>query len=162
MQAAIYEELRRLASRRMAREPAGHTLEPTALVHEAWMRLSAAESTFQDRRHFFALAATAMRRILVERARRVRRHRHGGDLRRVTLSDEPGQEGTPVDIFQLDEALAKLERRDPQMATLVSLRYILQCTVDETAEAVGFSPAKVKKDLSFARAWLLRHLDDEG
>ena len=160
MQAAIYDELRKLASRRMAHEPAGHTLEPTALVHEAWMRLSAGDASFQDRRHFFALAATAMRRILVERARRVRRHRHGGELQRVTLSEGPGDEGQPVDILQLEAALARLERRDPQMATLVSLRYVLQCTIDETAEAVGFSPAKVKKDLAFARAWLMRHLEE--
>ena len=159
MMNALYEELRKLASRRMAGEPAGQTLQPTALVHEAWLRLSGSDANVQDRQHFFALAATAMRRILVERARRVRRQRHGGELRRVTLvDDDVANAADTVDIVDLDAALDKLERVDPHMATVVSLRYILQCTVEETATALGISPAKVKKDLSFARAWLMRHL----
>jgi RNA polymerase sigma factor (TIGR02999 family) len=158
---ALYEELRRLAARRMAREPSDHTLQATALVHEAWLRLQSMEAAFQDRAHFFAAAALAMRRILIDRARRVGRVRHGGELQRTDLlDDQPADPGSgPVDLLELAAALEKLEARDPALATVVTMRWVLGCTVEETADALALSPAKVKKDLAFARAWLRRRLD---
>jgi RNA polymerase sigma factor (TIGR02999 family) len=158
----LYEELRRLAARRMASEPSDHTLQPTALVHEAWLRLRSMESAFVDRAHFFASAALAMRRILIDRARRVGRVRHGGELDRVELADLDAGDSSEqrVDMHELATALEQLERRDPELATVITMRYVLGCTVDETADALGVSPAKVKKDVAFAQAWLRRRLDE--
>ena len=156
--AALYDELRRIAGRRMAYEPSDHTLQPTALVHEAWLRLQGSPRDYEDRQHFFASAVTAMRRILIERARRVGRAKRGGRMRRVELDDDMLATPMTIDVVDLAEVLETLERRDAPLATVVSLRYMLGCTIDETAEALGVSPAKVKKDLAFARAWLQRQL----
>ena len=159
----LYEELRRLAARRMSSEPSDHTLQPTALVHEAWLRLQSMESAFKDRTHFFAAAAMAMRRILIDRARRVGRVRHGGELHRVELADDAAGDSSeqPVDMLALAGVLEKLETRDPELATVITMRYVLGCTIDETADALGVSPAKIKKDVAFARAWLRRQLGPE-
>lgn len=160
--AALYDELRRLATSRMAREPAGHTLQPTALVHEAWLRLSGDVSSFESRAQFFAAAAIAMRRILIERARRVSRKKRGGEFDRVELSHvQLAEEKDPVDLLALDTALTRLEERDPGKATVVSMRFLLGCSVEETSQALGISTAKVKKDWAFARAWLMRELSRE-
>lgn len=156
----LYEELRRFAARRMARESPGHTLQATALVHEAWLQLQSMPDAFVDRAHFFATAATAMRRILIDRARRVGAVRHGGDLERVTLDLEPADEsGDAVDLVALAGVLEQLQSRDPELAVVITMRYALGCTVEETADALGQSPAKVKKDVALARAWLRRRLE---
>jgi RNA polymerase sigma factor (TIGR02999 family) len=158
----LYDELRRLAARRMATEPSDHTLQPTALVHETWMRLQSLESEFTDRTHFFAAAATAMRHILIDRARRVRRVRHGGELARATLDVEPADDHAdhPIDMLGVAELLERLELRDPELATVFTMRYVLGCTVEETADALGVSAGKVKKDVAFARAWLRQQLEE--
>jgi len=159
----VYEELHELARARMAREPRGHTLQATALVHEAFLRLlgpNGEAARWSGRGHFFGAAARAMRRILVERARRVRRLRHGGELERVPLS-EPGapSAGGERDVLALDAALEKLERLAPRQAEVVQLRHFAGLTVEETARALEVSPATVKSDWSFARAWLHRELE---
>lgn len=158
----LYAELRRFAARRMARESPGHTLQATALVHEAWLQMQSIQSDFVDRTHFFAMAATAMRRILIDRARRVGAVRHGGDLQRVSIDLDPADEqGDAVDLVALAGVLEQLQARDPELATVITMRYALGCTIEETAEALGQSPAKVKKDVALARAWLRRRLDHE-
>jgi RNA polymerase sigma factor (TIGR02999 family) len=154
---AVYDELRRLARARLSREPDGLTLQPTALVHEAYLRLTAGGVDRQwDRRgHFFAAAAIAMRRILVERARRYGRIRHGGSQRRVELEpDAPGIHVDPSDVLDVDRALTELEAIDPRKAQVVALRYFAGLTVEETAAAMQLSPATVKNEWAFARAWL--------
>jgi RNA polymerase sigma factor (TIGR02999 family) len=150
----LYDELRRLAARRMSTESSDHTLQPTALVHETWMRLQAMQSEFTDRTHFFATAATAMRHILIDRARRVRRIKHGGELVRAPLGDEPETGEGPIDMLEVAGLLERLETHDPELATVFTMRFVLGCTVEEAGEALGVSPAKVKKDVAFARAWL--------
>jgi RNA polymerase sigma factor (TIGR02999 family) len=157
----LYDELRRLAARRMATEPSGHTLQPTALVHETWMRLQSLESEFTDRTHFFAAAATAMRHILIDRARRVRRTKHGGELVRAALDIEPPDTSDqPIDMLGMAALLERLEVQDPELATVFTMRYVLGCTTEETAEALGVSPGKIKKDVAFARAWLRQQLEE--
>lgn len=163
----VYDELRRLARARMAREPragAGYTLQPTALVHEAYMRLLGNENVKWDGRgHFFGAAARAMRRILVERARHRDRVKHGGGRHRVELhenaamSDEP----EPGEVLALDEVLDKLERYDKRKADVVMLRYFAGLSIEETAAALGISHATVSNDWTFARAWLHRALTAE-
>jgi RNA polymerase sigma factor (TIGR02999 family) len=157
----VYAELRRLAAARMARETPGHTLEPTALVHEAYLRLvGGGDVEWSNRGHFFAAAAEAMRRILIERARRSARVRHGGGQRRVELptgvagSDAPDLER----LLALDQALSRLEARDPEMARVAKLRHFAGLTVDETALAMGVSPRSVNRLWTAARAWLGREL----
>jgi RNA polymerase sigma factor (TIGR02999 family) len=153
----VYEELRRLARTRLAREPAGLTLQPTALVHEAYLRVSGNRTDKQwDRRgHFFAAAAIAMRRILVERARHYKRIRHGGARQRVELDSEPPAL-TPAmpDVLAVDQALTRLEQLDPTKARVVLLRYFAGLTIEETADAMDLSPATVKNEWAFARVWL--------
>lgn len=161
----VYAELRRLAERKMARERRGQTLQPTALVHEAYVRLvgsgDAAPRSWDGRGHFYAAAANAMRRILVDRARHRGRLKRGADAARVALSGVALESPVKsVDLIDLDDALNKLEAIDPAKATLVTLRYLLGCTVEETAEAMGLSEAKIKKDWIFAKAWLRRQLDE--
>jgi len=158
----VYRELRRMAARRMLREPSGHTLQATALVHEAWMRLQQRDEPLTDRKHLVVAAAVAMRRILIERARRVNRKKHGGDHRRVELPSElsPGAVGEEhaeaLDGVALAEALAQLESLDANLANLVSLHYLVGFTVAEAAQTLAISPAKAKKDLQFARRWLAK------
>jgi RNA polymerase sigma factor (TIGR02999 family) len=154
----VYDELRRLARTRLAREPVGLTLQPTALVHEAYLRVSGGGQTGKkwDRRgHFFAAAAIAMRRILVERARHYKRIRHGGAQQRVELDSEPPALAPEMpDVLAVDQALTRLEQLDPTKARVVLLRYFAGLTIEETADAMELSPATVKNEWAFARVWL--------
>jgi RNA polymerase sigma factor (TIGR02999 family) len=159
----VYEELRRLAARRLAHEKPGQTLQPTALVHEAYLRLvdTATVRTWDSRGHFFAAAAEAMRRILVERARRRGRLRHGGGMRRLDLSELECTAAPPGDeqILLLDEALDRLAAARPQAAELVKLRFFSGLTADEAAPLVGLSPRSARRMWAFARAWLRRDME---
>lgn len=154
----VYDELRKLAAARMASEAPGHTLSPTALVHEAYLRLVADEQ-FDGRGHFFAAAAVAMRRILIEGARKKRRLIHGGERQREKLhpdlvaAPEPDEE-----LLALDIALAKLGEHDPLKARLVELRYFAGLTGEEAAEILGISPSTADRHWVFARAWLRREI----
>jgi RNA polymerase sigma factor (TIGR02999 family) len=158
----VYEELRQLAAQRLAQERPGQTLQATALVHEAYLRLVAAplrgrgdEPRWDGRGHFFAAAAEAMRRILVESARRKRGARHGGGLRRLDAAQEPLAAAEPAeDLLALDEALEQLAARDRLKADLVKLRYFAGMTIEEAAEALGISAATAKRYWSYSRAWL--------
>lgn len=159
----IYSELQSLARSFMAKEAVGNTLQPTALVHEAYLRLVGDANLHWDNRgHFFAAAATAMRRILVERARARMRLKRGGTGRRIELAEhsmivEPPSE----DMLFLDEALDRLSTFDPRKAKVVMMRYFAGLSVEETAAALDVSPATVKNDWAFARAWLHRELNEE-
>lgn len=157
----IYETLRQMARHKMAREPAGHTLQPTALVHEAYLRLVKNKSArWENRRHFFAAASEAMRRILIERARRIRRLRHGGHLERIPYDEARIEDAQRSErLLALDENLTRFEKHHPRKAEVVKLRYFVGMTIEETAEALDISPATVKEDWRFARAWLSRHTD---
>ena len=161
----VYDELRRLARARIAQEPAGLTLQPTALVHEAYLRLAGdgSDRRWDKRGHFFAAAAIAMRRILVERARHYRRVKHGGAQQRVELDNEsPALAPAMPDVLAIDQALTRLEQIDPGKARIVLLRYFAGLTIEETAAAMDLSPATVKNEWAFARAWLhdvLRHTE---
>lgn len=159
----VYDELRRLAAGRLARESPGQTLEPTALVHEAYLRLVDVDRAqhWESRGHFFAAAAEAMRRILVEGARRKRRPKHGGDRRRVDLEKAGMVEPARCDeLLAMDEALTKLAAEDPPKAELVKLRYFGGFTVDEAAELLGISRATAKRYWTYARAWLYSEITD--
>jgi RNA polymerase sigma factor (TIGR02999 family) len=153
----VYDELRRLARRRMANEPPDHTLLPTALVHEAYLRLLGdSRASWENRGHFFAAAAQAMRRILVERARRVGRHKHGGGRQRLRLTDDlaVSEPESAADLLALDEALTSLEATDETTAEVVRLRYFAGLTIEQTAEILGVSTATVSRIWTYARAWL--------
>jgi RNA polymerase sigma factor (TIGR02999 family) len=161
----VYDELRRLAAAQLGREAPGQTLDATALVHEAYLRLvgPAAEAAFANRRHFLAAAALAMRRILVENARRKRAAKRGGHLRRRDL--DPDQLRAPAvseDLLALDEALSRLAAAEPQVAELVQLRYFAGLTVPQAAEALGVSPRTADAWWAYARAWLLAELREDG
>ncbi|MFI5178599.1 MAG: ECF-type sigma factor [Vicinamibacterales bacterium] len=162
----VYDELRKLARARLARErPGEQTLQPTALVHEAYLRVAGTEQNQQwDRRgHFFAAAALAMRRILVERARHYQRMKHGGGGQRVDLDTGiAGADPGLTDLVAIDEALTRLERTDARKAQVVTLRYFAGLSIEETAAALDVSPATVKNEWTFARAWLYRALDPAG
>jgi RNA polymerase sigma factor (TIGR02999 family) len=152
---AVYAELHRVAAANMRREAPGHTLQPTALVHEAYLRLAPDAGGWENRRHFFGAAAEAMRRILVDHARRKLAGKRGAGLERVTLAgvDVPaGEEG--VDVLEIDAALAELAAQKPRLAELVKLRYFAGMSIEEAAAAQGTSPATAKRDWVFARAWL--------
>ena len=159
----VYDELRRLASRKMAQEKPGHTLQPTALVHEAFMRLVGGhdQQKWDGRAHFFAAAAESMRRILIDSARRRNAEKRGGDLVRCELNDEDAAFSTdePETLLRLDDALTKLESEDTELAKLVELRYFTGLTIDETAKVLGISPRTVKRNWTYARAWLRREMD---
>jgi RNA polymerase sigma factor (TIGR02999 family) len=154
----VYEELRILAAQRLSHEPPGQTLQATALVHEAYLRLIGNESpSWENRGHFFAAAAEAMRRILVENARRKRSLKHGGDKSAVALTGlEAPFETSPDDLLALDEALAKLAGLEPQVADFVKLRYFGGMTVEQIARIRGVSDRTVFNHLAYARAWLRR------
>jgi RNA polymerase sigma factor (TIGR02999 family) len=158
----VYDELRVLAASHMRRERGDHTLQPTALAHEAFLRLvRLPDGTVQNRIHFFALAAQAMRRILADHARRHRAAKRGGGMARVSLevADAAGLvAGGGVAIDDLDALIEDLARLDPRQARVVELRYFGGLTVEETAEVLGVSPATVKRDWLVARAWLHREL----
>ncbi len=152
----VYEDLRHLAVNKMAREAPGQTLQPTALVHEAWLRLvDSGNPRFKNRAHFFAAAAEAMRRILIDRARRRQTQRHGGKQERVEF-DEGGLVAPAADdqLLAVDEALEKLALAYPAQAEVVKLRYFVGLTNEETAELLGLSVSTVKNYWAFSRAWL--------
>jgi RNA polymerase sigma factor (TIGR02999 family) len=150
----IYAELRRLAAQKMAREQPGHTLQATALVHEAWLRLG--DGVFANRAHFFAAASEAMRRILVERARRKHREKRGGGAEHVDVDDLEiaAPLGNEEESLAVDEALDRLAARDARKAEVVKLRYFVGCSFEETAEVLGISVPTAKRDWAYARAWL--------
>lgn len=157
----VYHELRRMAVGQMRFELIGHTLQPTALVSEAWMRLADSGTDWQNSRHFFGAAAEAMRRVLVDHARRRDAAKRGGGLQRVTLTNlDVDVPGADVDLLALEDALNELEQHNPRMVRLVELRYFAGLSIEEAAEAMDVSPATVKRDWSFARAWLKERLDD--
>jgi len=160
----VYEQLRSIARQKMAGEKPGHTLQPTALAHEAWLRLGVAKGTHWDSRgHFFAAAAEAMRRILIDAARRKKRIKHGGDLERVDIENVQIPEAglmEPYDLLDVNDALDKLEKDNPKAAAVVKHRYFLGLTNEETAESVGISPEKAKRLWVFARAMLLESLKE--
>jgi RNA polymerase sigma factor (TIGR02999 family) len=162
----VYDELRKLAARKLAREKPGQTLDATALVHEAYLRLASPgresggpEPHWDSRGHFFAAAAEAMRRILVENARRKRTHKHGGGLVRLDAEPDdfpgPGPHGQ-VEILAVHEALDRLAEKSPRRAELVKLRYFLGCTMAEAARVLGIAEATAEEDWAYARAWLRR------
>lgn len=158
----VYDELRRLARSHMAGERADHTLDPTALVHEAYLRLIGQSSPhWAGRRHFFGAAADAMRRILVDHARSKHAAKRGGQLQRVSLESDPADRAPELDLadlLALDEALARLEAASPAKAQLVKLRYFAGLTLDEAAAAMEISLATAKRYWIYARAWLFKEM----
>lgn len=161
----VYAELRRLAHRHMNRERAGHTLQTTALVHEAFLRfINYPQEQWQNRAHFYAIAANMMRRILVDYARTNLRTKRGGAATRVELEEVDvmaRQEAFDVDVIALDAALEKLTAIDPRRARVVELRFFGGLNVEETAEVLGVAPDTVVRDWRVAKAWLFRYLNDE-
>ena len=162
----VYKELRKLAAQRLSHEKPGQTLQATALVHEAYLRLVGGEKSqhWDSRGHFFAAAAEAMRRILVDSARRKQRPKHGGDLARVDLDQVPSvTDPHSEDLLALDEALARLAVEEPLKAELVKLRYFAGLSVEEAARTLGISQATAKRYWAYARAWLYSEIgDSEG
>ena len=160
---AVYDELHRMARANMRREKGGHTLQPTALVNEAYLRLAPAAASWEDRRHFFGAAAEAMRRILVDHARRRLASKRGADFERVTLAGpalEIPADQTGLDVLQLDEALTLLRVESPRFADLVNLRFFAGLSIEDAAQALQISPATAKRDWAFAKAWLHQRLGD--
>ena len=159
----VYEELRVLSERFLSAEGPEHTLQPTALVHEAYIRLIGPGGTdWENRRHFFGAAARAIRRILTDHARAKHRIKRGGEQRRVALEDvDPAVSAQAMDFVGLDEALTKLADMDPHMANLVELKFFGGLSVEEIAKSTGVSESTVARDWRFARAWLHRALDGE-
>jgi RNA polymerase sigma factor (TIGR02999 family) len=166
----VYDELRKLAAQKLAQETPGQTLQPTALVHEAYLRLVASpqgerreEPPWDSRGHFFAAAAEAMRRILVESARRKKRAKHGGGLQRVDLDDQDVPvRPPPEEIVALDEALTRLAEDDPAAAQVVQLHFFAGLSIEQAAEALGMSRATAYRQWSYARAWLRCAIGGEG
>jgi RNA polymerase sigma factor (TIGR02999 family) len=166
----VYAELRQLAAHKLAKSTPGQTLQPTALVHEAYLRLlgeregeAPPESNWDNRGHFFAAAAEAMRRILVENARRKGRRKHGGGLSRRDLDDaeQVAEPEVQEDLLALDEALTKLAATDPQAARLVELRYFAGLSIPDVARTLGVSPRTADRLWAFARSWLMREVGDD-
>lgn len=156
----VYDELHRLASHAMRGEPRDHTLQTTALVHEAYLRLVGADVEWQSRVHFFATAARMMRRILVDHAKAKRRGKRGGGAKKVSLDEATlVTPDHPHDLLALDEALSRLETRDERKCRIVECRLFAGMTHEETAAALGVSPATVDRELRLAKAWLFRELD---
>jgi RNA polymerase sigma factor (TIGR02999 family) len=160
----VYDELHRQAAAYMRRERPGHTIQATALVHEAYLRLMKEPNTrWQNRAHFCAIAANSMRQILVERARARRRLKRAGDQQRITLSDAiPAATTEALDVEVLDGALTRLAELDPELARVVELRFFGGLSIEETAEVLDVSPATVKRHWATARAWLKREMRGEG
>lgn len=158
----VYDELRQLAGHYLSRERANHTLQTTALVHEAYVKLAGQKHVhWQNRAHFFGIAAQCMRRILVDHARHAGRSKRGGDVRKVSLHDmavDPPAPVSDIDVLALDRALTALEAIDRDQGRLVELRYFGGMTIEETADAMGMSPATVKREWAVAKAWLFREL----
>jgi RNA polymerase sigma factor (TIGR02999 family) len=161
---AVYDELRLIAGRHMSGERPDHTLQPTALLHEAWIRISANDgSGFANRGQFFAIAARAMRQVLIDHARRRGAEKRGGDQQRVTLLEDIATDEGPgqFDLLDLHDAIEKLAERDPGLGKIIELRFFGGLTLDETAEVLEISRRKVAKDWSFARVWLARELSGD-
>ncbi len=158
----LYDELRRLAKSKLARESPGHTLQPTALVHEAYLRVIGTEDPgWETRGHFFASAALAMRRILVEAARRKARPKHGGDRQRVDLEHAELAINPPAeDVLALDEALLRLENDDPRQGKIVNLRYFAGLTTEETAAVLSVSVTTIEREWRYIRRWLFNELSE--
>jgi len=157
----VYEELRKLAAAKMAQEAGGQTLQPTALVHEAWLRLAGPREgqAWENRGHFFAAAAEAMRRILIENARRKSRLKRGGQQERVDLDQvQLATESDPATVLSIDQALERLAKTHPQKAELVKLRFFVGLSLTEAARALDLSETTAKRHWAFARAWLFGEL----
>ncbi len=159
----VYEELRKLAAQKLAQERPGQTLQATGLVHEAYLRLVDTEKVqiWESRRHFFVAAAEAMRRILVEKARHKKRHKHGGGLTRQEAILEDlliAATRDPLEILTIHEVLDQLAQKSPRKAELVKLRYFLGCTIPEAAQILGIAPSTAEEDWTYAKAWLRRQL----
>jgi len=156
----VYEELRHLAKSHLQRERPGHTLQSTALVHEAYLRLIDQKQVhWKNRAHFFALASQMIRRILVDHARAHKAGKRGAGVQNLSLDEALGVPGTPdVDVLALDDALTGLAKLDPQQSRIVELRFFAGLSIDETAEIIGLSPATVNREWSAARAWLFREI----
>src|SRR5262245_11681372 len=164
-QPLVYDELRKLAAKRLAHETPGQTLEATALVHEAYLRLVDGEKVkrWNSRGHFFAAAAEAMRHILVDNARRKRRTKHGGNRQRIKLGESLSDPPTNSEqVIALDEALSRLSGLDPEAAAIVKLRYFAGLSVEDAAQAVGISRAGAYRHWTFARAWLMEELSSKN
>jgi len=157
----VYNELRRMAAHQMASEPAGHTLQPTALVHEAWLKLVDSPSqSWQNRAHFFGAAAEAMRRILIARARRKQTQRRGAGAAHLDADEIEIASPAPDDqLLALNEALDRFATLEPQQAELVKLRYFVGLKIDEAAEVLGISQATAKRWWAYARAWLFHEVN---
>jgi RNA polymerase sigma factor (TIGR02999 family) len=159
----VYEELRRLAAAKMASEAPGQTLQATSLVHEAWLRLTSDDKRkWNDRTHFFAAAAEAMRRILVDNARRKRAQRRGGDPQRTDMPEIASPVAENEDqVLAVNEALEKFAAQDKQKAELVKLRYFVGMTIEEAAEVLGISSGTAKRHWLYARAWLVQEISSQ-
>jgi len=159
----VYDELRKLAAVKMAHEAPGHTLQPTALVHDAWLRLVGNENPqWNGRAHFFGAAAEAMRRILIENARRKRAARHGGGQAKLNISEiEVAAPAKDEELLAVNEALEKLAVRDQQKAELVKLRYFVGLTTEEASEVLGISVPTADRWWNFSRAWLFEEIERE-
>ena len=157
----VYDELRRIARAYMRRERPGQTLQATALVHEAYLRLAGAGTPWHDKRHFVGIAARSMRQILVERARARGAQKRWAGLDRVSLTDSIAMTGGQVGLLPaLDDALTRLEQIDPEQARIIELRYFAGLSIEEAAEALDISPATLKRRFALARAWLFRDLSE--
>jgi RNA polymerase sigma factor (TIGR02999 family) len=156
----VYDELRKIAGKYLRKERSGHTLQPTALVHEAYMKMiDISDINWQDRAHFFAVSANVMRHILVDPARAKLADKRGGDSERIALEDAISLSNEPnVDLLAVDEALNELAGFDEQQSRIVELRFFGGLTIEETAHVVGISPATVKREWTMAKAWLHRKL----
>lgn len=159
----VYAELRRLAGARMAHEMSGHTLQPTALVHEAWLRLvKDGDRTWQNRGHFFGAAAEAMRRILIERARHKSRIKRGGGQVRLDIENLELAETTPDDkILLVDEALARLKLEDPELERIVVMKFFGGLSNEEVAESLGIAKRSLDRQWAYARTWLFREIREQ-
>lgn len=160
----VYDELRRLAAAKMAGQPAGHSLQATALVHEAYMRLVKHEPDrdWESRSHFFTAAAEAMRRILIDRARRKQRIKHGGQMARKRLAEDsiaqPKDTDLPNELLDIDAALEEFQKDEPRVAQLVKLRFFVGLSLADSADVLGVSRATAVRDWTYARAWLIRYM----
>jgi RNA polymerase sigma factor (TIGR02999 family) len=156
----VYQELRRLADHFLRREAPGHTLQATALVHEAYLRLvDQSQANWQNRAHFFGVAANLMRQILIQYARAKHADKRGGDQRKIYLDDAgPIAQDRPLDLIALDDALQTLAEISPRQNQIVELRYFGGLSIEETAEVMSLSPATIKREWSMAKAWLFREL----
>lgn len=164
LMALVYKEMRKLAASYLQKQRSDHTLQPTALVHEAYLKLiDASQINWQDRAHFFAVAAQTMRNILVDHARGVAADKRGGGAQKIALDEAVGlSENKEVDLIDLDEALQMLARQDETQSRIIELRFFGGLTIEETAEVLKISPATVKREWTMARAWLFRQMNSSA